>query len=396
MAVRKLTLTIVASLVTMWGGTGNGQHLHEHGLPFVDPLQFDRQITAFDPVYPMDFLDIKPEKRANVGFYGTYDRLMLSMTRPDANGPTESSSAWDDRGYGHRYDFGYMTPKNRGWNFCFWDFDGPNSVCETFRARVDLNNAQAPIAFTNTIVSPPGFEAFTEIDALPSELNDFQYGYRLYRESDSLNVADIDGYELNRTFRLKPYSNGGILEPLVGLRFMSFRDINFDSTYFGPTPAQPNGPVAPITGTVTELIQEVSHITNNQCFGGQLGFRYYRFDGRWSFSTDFKVLAMENFWRQAARNTSVVTEYGGIGTTPLAYEYVASDTKAFYDDNETVVGFDLRVESSYTLTKALALRMGVQVLDLETGLTRGNALVLNNQKQDVQLFGFSLGLTLNR
>ncbi len=190
---------------------------------------------------------------------------------------------------------------------------------------------------------------------------------------------------------------------MVGLRYLNFNDRFLNSTYLGPTPALPDGPVAPITGTVTEQINELTFDTDNHAFGGQLGFRYFKYRDRWRFSTDFRLMALENFWKQVQRNYTVVTEYGGIGTTPFDYEYVASDQRAYYHDNDFVIGFDVRAEAAYQITKSFSLRGGIQVLDLETGIIRGNAVVgqgINGPVlaagQDVQMYGVTFGFEINR
>ncbi len=401
MALRKFALTLVALMTLVVGRQGQAQEY----LPIVDPLEFEHDFSWFDPIHPYDLMDVKPEKRAATGFYGAYDRMVLSVTRPEALGPTDPGPAFGDWGWGNRFDFGYMMDNDHGWSFTYFDLSGPNSYEETFRTRVDLNNGQEPQALINSIVQPPGFtgtgNGFTPVTTTPSELNDFQYGYRLYRERDSLNVASLNGLEMNKTWRLKPYEHGGILEPMIGLRYMRFSDLDLDSTYLGPTPVAPTGPVVPIEGTVTESIRELSYNTNNDCFGGQLGFRYFRYQGRWTLSTDFRVMVMENFWKQVQRDYVTVTEYGGIGTTPLVYEYVQTDQRAYYHDNDTVVGFDLRAEAAYQVTKSFAVRAGLQMIDFETGIMRGNAIANNlglnfRDPQDVQLVGFTFGMQLNR
>ena len=39
-----------------------------------------------------------------------------------------------------------------------------------------------------------------------------------------VNDFDYDSYELNKTWRLEPYHYGGILEPLVGMRWIRIHD----------------------------------------------------------------------------------------------------------------------------------------------------------------------------
>ena len=49
-------------------------------------------------------------------------------------------------------------------------------------------------------------------------------GDRDYLVTNSVNVADMTGFELNRTWLWKPLHHGGRLQPLVGFRYTRFID----------------------------------------------------------------------------------------------------------------------------------------------------------------------------
>ncbi len=52
---------------------------------------------------------------------------------------------------------------------------------------------------------------------------------------DSLNVGSYSSFEVNKTFRMEPYRYGGILEPLVGLRYSQFKDYSLNQNYITTT-----------------------------------------------------------------------------------------------------------------------------------------------------------------
>ena len=47
---------------------------------------------------------------------------------------------------------------------------------------------------------------------------------RIFDVRTSLNVASFSSLELNKTWRRKEFHNGSVLEPLVGFRYMKFKD----------------------------------------------------------------------------------------------------------------------------------------------------------------------------
>ena len=71
----------------------------------------------------------------------------------------------------------------------------------------------------------------------------------------------------------------------------------------------------------------------------------------------------------------------------------------FERNEEAFVGFDIRGELGYQLTKMLSIRTGFQVIDIGTGVWRGGNSVGNvsggDRDQDLVMFGATFGLTLN-
>ena len=69
------------------------------------------------------------------------------------------------------------------------------------------------------------------------------------------------------------------------------------------------------------------------------------------------------------------------------------------DNQETFVGFDVRGELGYNITKMITLRAGFQIIDVGTGVWRGGLPIGNvpggDQDQDLFMVGGTFGLTLN-
>ena len=91
---------------------------------------------------------MKAKKRANTGWFATYDRIHLYGSRPETSrlvpgGITEfGAEAKLDSGWGHRYEFGYMLPdEDTGWLFNWTTlYVGQSSVIPVERInRIDLD-----------------------------------------------------------------------------------------------------------------------------------------------------------------------------------------------------------------------------------------------------------------
>ena len=110
MSVRKLTARICGSLVLLCGlASAEAQHVTGEHFPVADPFQFDPDFRWFEPIYDMDLADMKPKKRANTGWFATYDRTNLYGSRPDLDRPQDGDTLLDS-GWGNRYEIGFMLP----------------------------------------------------------------------------------------------------------------------------------------------------------------------------------------------------------------------------------------------------------------------------------------------
>jgi hypothetical protein len=266
--------------------------------PFIDPGYFHSDFQFFAPP---DFEEYGNEFKAPTGWFGTYDRMYVWITRARQEiNPTSMDHTW-----GNRFDWGFMTEEQHGWLFSVITVDGPNAnnvlVVERLN-QVDITN-------------PPGTN--TNPPVLPtSAANDPFTNQRTYNVTNSLNNARISNFEVNKMFRLDPSHNGTFLEPFLGVRYTRFADFTVRQNYArydvngNPVGALP--PPDPATALFEQLTSANTQILNDM-FGGQLGFRVRRQASRWNLSGEMRAFAMQNFQALTQSTASATAEYSAIG-----------------------------------------------------------------------------------
>lgn len=238
--------------------------------PFVDPGYFDYDMQLFAPADDLDAYGGDPIQK--YGWFGSYSRMYISVTRPVASQFAESvglpsdvityapanaaagtaaqqfrfgvngivspqyneafSATYDlgDKTWGNRVDLGYMTDDNNGWLFSYMHIDGPNANQSTWQQRVNRINT------ADTGYTPPtsgSTTASTSVVEPDSDRNTVgpPDRERAYNITNSLNNAKLTSLELNKSFRMPPLNHGGIIEPFVGVRYMQFQDYTTRQAY---------------------------------------------------------------------------------------------------------------------------------------------------------------------
>ncbi len=370
MSVRKLTASLLALLVMLGGITTANAWDHEPVM--VDPFAFEPDFQWFEPVTNLDLADMKPKKRAHTGWFATYDRLNLYGSRADTNNPQNLDTAIDS-GWGHRYEVGYMVPgDDTGWMFNWTDLG------------VHAGERVGPV-----LLEDQDFLVLN--DAIPI------VGGMIMTGVNTLNSLEYDSYELNKTWRLEPYHYGGILEPLVGIRWMRIDDTTRVEDYRIPLATDPANDLGDVNSQ--------SATTENEMFGGQLGFRYTKFRNRFTFSSDFRVFGgaswQNSTYQQTLRDVTVQPFTGLNATVNQVVSRLSDVDPAIRSRNdESFVGFDIRTELAYQFSRHFTVRAGVQLIDVATGVWRGGngegALEVGDRDQDVVMVGGTFGITLNR
>ena len=304
MPKRKLIALLFVAIATIGGGQkADAQENISAYCCDPDSVPFDvcTDWNWFETSYCADLSELSPKKRAGTGMFFTYDRTYLYVTRPE----NEESYTEGDFGWGNRMDFGYMGENDKGWSATYWSVTGPNAYEIDYQSRANVLNSDDPRLGGDGggILNPFG-------ELLPTrDRNDPNFNERIYLVQDSLNVMEMKGIEINRTWRLDSYRKGGVLEPMIGLRYLRFQDITRDDNYtVGP------GTRLDAAGNLVAQLREnfTSQVDwgNNDMFGGQLGFRYFRYRGRWRQSLDMRAFAFQNFQTHRFNLESTDTFYG--------------------------------------------------------------------------------------
>jgi hypothetical protein len=339
------------------------------------PFEFPAVETDFQFFAPADVETFGGGPKHKTGWFATFDRVYINVQRPlDAY---NLSDKMGDFTWGNRFDLGYVDDDGKGWLFTGWHIDGPNENNVLLQERL------------NRFVT--GSPQTTPID--PFRDNNLRLtGDRDYLVTNSINVMDLSGIELNRTWLKKQLMHGAWIEPFGGFRYVKILDFYRRDAYErflfpgGPTPLGDS-----------ELLSSFNAAWQNDMVGGQLGIRWYKDYRRWNFSGDVKAFAFQNFQNYNQKTTTETTYYGAtpdlIDTTPISVIYEESDEFATHD-TEFVLGFEVRAEAAYRLTRDVSLRVGFTCMDFAQGIARGADIRKNDQ--DVFMYGLTFGATLNR
>ncbi len=361
--------------------------------PFIDPNYFHPDLQFFAPAEAGE--EYGGEPRLRTGWYGGYDRLYIYVSRPKG----EQSNTEGDFTWGNRYDIGYMTEENHGWGFSAIHIDGPHKSDGYEVER--LNRYLEPDTGGGGGGTGGGGTGGTTTSALRPvvDRNDGFTGERSYNLENSVNKGDLVGFDLNKTWRLEPLHNGSIIEPLVGFRYNKFRDLTRRDVYErfddegNLVPVLPTADVALDDATLERFTINEWGITNHMV-GGQLGFRWYKKQSRWLLDSDFRAFAMQNFQGMYSQQLSETTLYDGAGTGSET-TLILRDKNIRYDhDSEFVWGMEIRAQAAYEVTRDIALRGGMHLIDYANGVGRGNNFASN--REDLLMVGFTFGLTVNR
>ena len=386
MSVLQRTIrTFVLAALAVAGQAGFSQEGYH---PFSEPMSFDPDWQFFAPVQLQDLQDLTSRQRANNGYYVSYDRMQIGLNRSD----TEQASNKIDFTWGNRFDFGWMNSKESGWMFSALHVSGPN----VYNQQVQQRANQFILPAANLALQPP-------------YQNDDGF-LRKFILQDSVNVGSFASFEANKVWRMEPYRYGGILEPMIGLRYAFFGDGAANDTY--STGGLLNAATPPAVIAVFEDIFRDRVQTDNNMVLGQVGFRYTKFINRWTLSNDFKFFGGHVYQNQSTSRVTTQTIYTNpvpIGVSSLTENDVNSPLvpPPFYSGRRgeaSTIGFDLRVEGAYKATKYLDLRGGFAMMYFARGIWRGATVTEiantganpNSDNQNLVMPAFTFGIALNR
>ena len=358
---------------------------HTRFNPFIEPDEFDPDLQFFAPAQVSDFGGGDPP---NTGFYFTYDRMYINVSRPDGD-PSFDDVGDGDFSWGNRCDLGFMTEDHVGWGSSIWHLDGPNELLAIRQERLGRFNEDD---------DPPG----SGEEPVLNNRNP-----REYIVADSLNTIKVSSFELNRTWRRKQFHNGAVLEPFIGVRYMTVKDHGRADNYhrFGDDADGDPDLFAPTFEGPWEIYQTNRNVFENSMLGGQLGLRLFKQSGHWLMSAEFRAVALQNWQFLARHQDTTMTRVDDFNTGGLPEIIIEQRLLNSTDFSEFVWGGEIRGEAAYELTRDVSLRFGFFIMDLGQGIGRSNvfrpfpgsdtALAFDND-QDLFLGGVTFGVTVNR
>ncbi|MFP6677614.1 MAG: hypothetical protein VB878_21185 [Pirellulaceae bacterium] len=346
---------------------------------FIEPLEFNPDYQFFAPVDLGDFGE-KPDHRT--GWYAQYHRLHTFINRP-ASGATGIQG---DFTWGNVYDIGFMTETGSGWSVTGTHIGGPNVFSTVMQPRINrINDDDAG----NVGGDPDDLEPIFPFQ----DRNDFRTNSRVYFLKDSINVANMTGFEFNKTWRLEPFNNGSVLEPFMGLRYFKLKAFHRRDTYITTDETFVDNP-DPNETDVLENYTSTVGAWENDMVGGQLGLRWVERRGRWTMSSHMRGFGAQNFQAFDSQIDTVQTLYDGVaaGADVVSESYTRTRTGA--TTSEFVFGYDVRAEAAFELTRDIALSAGVHVSQIVRGIGRSDDVLVNDE--GFTTAGLLIGLNVNR
>jgi hypothetical protein len=375
-------------------GLSNGRH---PGI-FIEPDTFKPDFQFFAPADATDY-ETGRDRDPNKGFFFTYDRVYINVTRPVTRVPVqppsgvvvpyaedrfsfvhENPSYWEgDFTWGNRLEGGFIDCNDRGWNIVGWRIDGPN-VDDSIWVPDRLGGFLDPVALDDFVGLLPhnylGDDVYGPDDPLLA--------------SHSVNLAKLNSIEINRIMERHYLHRGGVIEPMIGVRYIQFQDFWRYRLYQRSRIASQSA----FDDTEFYMIEQNQY--NNHMLGGQAGFRLFKETGHWKLSSEFRMFALQNWQHYRSQQDNYIwTSSIVFPPGPRFPDFYRQERILDYSNQSMFVwGGELKLEAAYQLTKYISFRSGFTFMNLGQGVGRGRDLATNNQ--DVQLFGFTMGVDVNR
>jgi hypothetical protein len=401
--------------------------------PFA-PVQFDHDLQPFAPA---DISEYGNGPKSRVGFFASYERLYWSISKPalaivgsraaeglyyqdgvttggdppiDATFQTNSFTTGfmnADLSWGNRYDLGYIDDNDRGW-------------LVSILSNLDQNQGQASqggnILFDDpldqllgfTDIENDGFDDDRDQDGIfgrdgigpvgvqpvlqffPPDLDDMVKFLPRFDDVQITNRASINGVELMRTARIPKFHDGSELEIMAGVRYLQFKD-RFEVTATG-------GPLDAFFMNTT---------LQNDIVGPQIGARWSTRRARWTISSEGRFMAGFNFQNGTQYalidNSNLNDPDNLIRNRPATITRMSARSSSF--DEEFSPTAEFRLQASYYLTKAFALKVGYSALYVDSVSRASNriewslpnyGILQNNTSEYVLANGLSFGIEMNR
>ena len=385
-----------------------------HGFSPFSPVHFEPDYEMFAPAETSGYGN---GPRAKIGYFGSYERVFWSISKPatatigsqsaEGFGPgpggvvDQFNTNTADTGFllangawGNRWELGYVDDDNYGWLVSILDhvsqaqyhvfngaqvlFNDPGQLLSGFAPFVDpvtgatidrdINNNHIFGRFGQDIgvanPNPPPSTIFfgNPTQPAPVDTGDLVPLVPSFYWLIAKNVTQINGTEVMRMYRAPRLHSGGFFELLYGVRWLQVND-----TFL----------VMGIGGLLDNSTWSTR--AQNNMVGPQLGARFWSQRGRWITSFEAHVMAAANF-QNVHQISQIATLLGQntatLSTTPQLLPVNLANPIGWVNNafatTFSPVG-ELRLNVSYQVTRAVALKVGY------TGLVVGNVTRASNR-----------------
>ncbi|MEN6459330.1 MAG: BBP7 family outer membrane beta-barrel protein [Thermoguttaceae bacterium] len=303
---------------------------------------------------------------------------------------------------GNRFEFGRIEDRN-GWFVSFYQLRDQSQSYTAASADIVFNDPDngpsgggllTGNVNTNTSSSPPYTPAV--IRNLPT----------VFANVTMQEIIKTWGVEANYIHRFMTNHNGGTFDLFLGPRY-----IQFDDTFNVTTGADPGTLTVPsfLGGSYWDT-EAQNHIA-----AGQIGLRWFKKQGRWTFNTEGRFLAGLN-----CQNLRQVVDIGpnlnpGVNSdgsyTPFQPTRLGHESATYVAyEREFTPGAELRLEFRYQITNAICAHAGwsglwmgniaraSSVIDYTIANDEGRPMGINtaDNKENVFVNGLTIGVDINR
>ena len=410
------------------------------------PVDFE---TDAQPFAFADLTDFALGDKTRQGVTFTYERLHWMMTRPPRTpvgkaGLAQPGTSGDGISFitqfnsvdtsvpgsgftwGNRFDLGYADGRG-GWMLGILSVNDQQQEFIKRGATVNFTNPAGTFGtalsgftdldgnagFDDDIDGDGIFGRYTDsnVDGIPDtlggagtpDLGDAVIYPTQFSELTARNITRTNGVELMKMFRLRQLPSNSTVELFFGVRYMELQDA-FQITALGGFAN--GGPDA--LGVVPDpAVSYWNTEVDNDMIGPQVAGRWYARNGPWNIAIDGRFFAAWNF-----QNVEQVGQIGrGLVTgpqNPPAQNQPAtldtSDFEHFRRFQEWSPSGEIRVETSYQFTKAIALKVGWTGF-YAAGIGRASNLVdyrlpdmgiLSTNRSNFYSHGVNFGVEVNR
>jgi hypothetical protein len=185
------------------------------------------------------------------------------------------------------------------------------------------------------------------------------------------------------------------------MRYIKFESIDQEQSYLRydeetnlSVRTPPPVPTAELdNATIEQLISNTTNWTN-QMVGGQLGLRWFKQKGHWNLSSEVRAFVFQNFQSYSYNQYVEDTYYDGTGVGSNVLYVTKAQDGVDKHTAEFVVGTEIRAQAAYAISRALALRAGIEFMEFGRGVARGDTF--RDNSEDVVMIGYTFGVDLNR